>query len=347
MGVGILGSNEQVARAALTLRIEPAQWRRVLARYSELSPGPSASVEARLKALHAAFAADFPSASRLAGGAAVRACPACFDGSIAPLHARGGPSPLFVYGGCEGCGHGLLLSDPEPDGIYGTAAYYERRNESGAGYSGYEREGEYRVAKGSRLLRRITQLSGRPARSVLEIGSGYGFTRAAAAGRGLETLGIDPNPAAAAAAKRLFGMETFVGTLSSALDSGVVERGIWDIVLYDFVLEHLADPEAELRRAARLLSPAGVLALVVPNMAAAEVAVFGGYYRSFRSDHRHIFSPASLERLLGRAGLRLAAVHSGCTVHLLGGMLSEGELSQLYESGKGPDLTIVATMSGR
>src|SRR4051812_44534831 len=165
MGVGIVGSNEQVARAARTLRIEPERWRRVLAGYAQVSPGPSGGVEARLQALHAAFAAEVPDASPLAGQAAVRSCPACVEGSIAPLYARaagpGAQSPLFVYGRCGGCGHGLLLSSPEPDSLYGTAAYYERRTASGAGYSGYEQEREYRVDKGRALLRRIAALSGR------------------------------------------------------------------------------------------------------------------------------------------------------------------------------------------
>ncbi|MEA3064927.1 MAG: hypothetical protein QOJ27_1373 [Sphingomonadales bacterium] len=346
MGVGIDGSNEQVARSARTLRIEAAQWRRVLAGYAQLSPGPSGSVEARLQALHDAFAAEVPDASPLAGGAAARTCPACLEGSIVRRYARapgaGAQSPPLVYGRCGGCGHGLLLSTPEPDSLYRTAAYYERRTSSGAGYCGYEAERDYRVDKGRRLLRRIAMLFGRPPGSMLEIGSGFGFTRAAAASLGWKTMGIDPNPAAGAGAKRLFGMETFVGTLSSALDSGAVGHGVWDMVLYDFVLEHLADPEGELRRAAGLLSPAGVLALVVPSMAAAEVEIFGGAYRSFRSDHRHIFSPDSLTLLLGRAGLSLAGTRSGCTLHLLKAVLTGGELSQLYEDGRGPDLTVVA-----
>jgi SAM-dependent methyltransferase len=340
-------SDAQVERAARTLRIEPARWRRTLRRYAELSPGPCAGVEARLKALHAAFAAEVPDAEPLAGRAAVRDCPVCREASVAPLYARSAApaaQPLFVYGRCDGCGHGLLLSTPEPETIYATPAYFERQSQSGAGYSGYELERDHRIAKGERLLRRIAALSGRPLGSLLEIGSGFGFTRAAAAGLGSATMGIDPSPAAAAAAERLFGFETLVGTLASALESGAVRRGAWDTLLYDFVLEHLADPEDELRRAAGLLSPEGVLALVVPNMAAAEVEVFGGGYRSFRSDHRHIFSPDSLERLLRRAGLVLTAVHSGCTVHLLGPILAEGQLSDLYASGKGPDLTVVATV---
>jgi 2-polyprenyl-3-methyl-5-hydroxy-6-metoxy-1,4-benzoquinol methylase len=180
---------------------------------------------------------------------------------------------------------------------------------------------------------------------MLEVGSGYGFTRAAAAALGSEASGIDLNPAAAEAASRLYGMHTFVGTLASVLDAGAIGRGEWDTVLYDFVLEHLADPQAELQRAAELLKPAGVLALTLPSMTAAEVEVFGGAYRSFRSDHRHIFSRRSLERMLDRAGLRLVALDSGCTVHLLRGILSDTDLSHLYKSGRGPDLTVVAALS--
>src|SRR3954463_8034195 len=107
MGVGIVGSNEQVARAARTLRIDPERWRRVLAGYAQVSPGPSGSVEARLQALHAAFAAAVPGSSPLAGPAAVRGCPACIEGSIAPLYARaagpGAQSPLFLHGRSGSC----------------------------------------------------------------------------------------------------------------------------------------------------------------------------------------------------------------------------------------------------
>jgi SAM-dependent methyltransferase len=337
-------ATEHKALAARTLRIEPEQWRRILERFAELSPGPSAAAEARLRALHAAVATEMPDAAPLAGCGAPRPCPACLEGWAVPLYARGAP-PLFLYGRCGGCGHGLLLSEPEPESLYCSPAYFQRRTEAGAGYSGYEAERAYRVGKGARLLRRIGDLAGRPIGTLIEIGSGFGFTRAAAAEAGVETMGIDLNPAAAAAAARLYGMETFVGTLASALESGAVRPGSWDMVLYDFVLEHLADPVAELGRAAALLSPGGVLALTLPNMAAAEVEIFGGGYRSFRSDHRHVFSLGSLERMLGRAGLSLAAAESGCTVHLLKGVLTEAELLHLYEDGLGPDLTVVAKVS--
>lgn len=343
-------AEEQIRRAARVLRIEPGSWLRTLELYAETTPGPSAGPQARLEALHAAFAAQVPDAAPFSGRDGARDCPACLGGPVVPRYARsipGAAEPLFVYGLCGECGHGLLLSDPEPESLYLSAAYFERQGASGAGYCGYEAEQAWRIAKGRRLLERIARLSGRPLGAVLEVGSGYGFTRAAAASLGSPATGIDPNPAAAAAATRLHGLGTIVGTLASALESGAVRPGIWDTVLYDFVLEHVADPAGELALAAELLAPEGVLALVVPSMAAAETAVFGGAYRSFRSDHRHIFSPDSLARLLARAGLAVSALRSGCTVHLLRGVLTDTELRHLYDAGGGPDLTVLARLTRR
>jgi hypothetical protein len=77
-------------------------------------------------------------------------------------------------------------------------------------------------------------------------------------------------------------------------------------------------------------------------MEAAEVDVFGASYRSFRADHLHLFSRASLGALLGRAGFVLRALDSHCNIHLLEGLLSAGALARLYDGGRGPDLFVLA-----
>ncbi|HEX8262309.1 MAG TPA: hypothetical protein VF547_05490, partial [Allosphingosinicella sp.] len=93
--------DEHLARAARTLRIEPDRWARVLSGYADRSPGPDSAPEARLRALHAAFAEQMADAAPLADEAPSEACPVCPERSVAPRYARGdgvGGPPLFLYG---------------------------------------------------------------------------------------------------------------------------------------------------------------------------------------------------------------------------------------------------------
>jgi SAM-dependent methyltransferase len=231
---------------------------------------------------------------------------------------------------------------------YSDPTYNEQRDARGVGYDDYGAEETYRLAKGTRLvaaLLGVAAAEGGPLRSLLEVGSGFGFTREAARRAGLETGGVDLNPAACAQAARRFGLTTFTGDLATALavpSSFVVAPGAWDAVLYQFVLEHVASVEEELVSARRALAPGGWLALLVPSMEAVERAVFGSSYRSLRADHLHLFSRASLRAFLGRAGFEIVRLESGCNLHLLRPFLAASALRRLYGDGHGPDLWCVA-----
>jgi SAM-dependent methyltransferase len=250
-----------------------------------------------------------------------------------------------VYGTCESCGHGCLLSEPAPLNTYDGADYFRGGAAGGVGYRDYCDERIYRENKGRTLLTWLTQSLGRRPRSALEVGSGYGFTRKAFQEEGVATHGVDLNPYAAAEAHRLYGMATTVGTLEDALADGddpTVRVGPWDVILYQFVLEHLADPVAELRHATAVLAPDGVVVLVVPSMEATEVRIFGASYRSLRADHLQLFSRASLRRCLERAGLAEEAFKSDCALHLLRGFVGATGVDEIYRAGRGPDLFVVA-----
>ncbi|HEX2875511.1 MAG TPA: class I SAM-dependent methyltransferase [Polyangiaceae bacterium] len=340
-GHRVYSDDEQHVQLILrTLGIDEERWSATLDRYVDLVPS-DAGVDARLAALARAFRDAGPTPTTLPDLANV-SCVACGANAVTAVVAKpASPTPL-VYGRCGSCGHGQRLTGPNVDDVYQNADYYRLRSPDGTGYAAYADERQYREAKGARLLDFLEQRLGSKPQSLLEVGSGFGYTLAAAAQRGWRTLGVDVNPAAARAARAIYGFETLTATLEQALSERRVTEGDWDVVLYGFVLEHLESPSAELRAARRALAPGGCLALVVPNMEACELDVFGSAYRSLRSDHLHLFSARSLRLLLTACGLDVVQLNSHCNLHLFRGFLEPAELEALYRAGRGPDLTILA-----
>lgn len=330
-------SEAHVALVLRTLGVDEALFRRALdAHVLERERGADT-----LAALAAAWSGLAPHTAPLPS-LPPSVCPACGARDVAPWLARGvSGAPALVLGRCGKCGHGVTLAGGAGAEVY-DARYYASRDPGGAGYADYSGEQSYREAKGERVLDFVQARGMRPLASLLEVGSGFGFTRRAAERRGWRTAGVDQNPEARRGAEQLYGMPTHTGTLGAALDAGAVEAGAWDVVLYQFVLEHVPDPVAELSVAARAVSPGGVLALTVPSMDAAELEVFGASYRSLRRDHLQLFSRRSMQHVLERAGWALCAWETECSVHLLAGFLSASELCALYAEGRGPDAWVLA-----
>jgi SAM-dependent methyltransferase len=339
--------------AARTLQISPQAWQAVLSDYraTVAAPAPHETADEEIRrclgALAPAYQARSPHASPHPAGEPPRACPACEAVAVRPLLVR---RPGIAYGRCEACGHGLLLDGGgrlDEDGVrarYSGAGYFRARDGQGVGYDSYDREAEYREAKGVRLAERLRTLPGPAPATLFEVGSGFGYTRAGVERAGIRTAGVDLNAHACEQARRRYGLDTFCGTLAEAMASpasGLAARA-WDVVLYQFVLEHVTDPVGELAAARRAVRPGGWLVLLLPSMEAAEIDAFGASYRSFRADHLHLFSCASLAAVLGRAGFVLHAAETFCNIHLLRDVLSPPALDHLYRSGRGPDLFAIA-----
>jgi len=348
----VTSPDERVALIARTLQITPALWAGVVDDFRAAVP-PAAEGETVddectrvLPVLARAFRARSPHEAAVPDGHPGATCPACGAGTVRPSLARA-PGPL-VYGRCAACGHGLLLTPgPDVSAPYAGARYYTHRDAAGVGYDAYATEVAYREGKGAALMARLASASGDTVRRLLEIGSGFGYARIAAQRAGVISGGVDLNPEACKEARQRYGLETFCGDLAQALvasTSGIV-AGAWDAVLYQFVLEHVRDPVAELTTARAALRPGGWLALLVPNMDAVEIDVFGAGYRSLRADHLHLMTRASLEAILRRAGFRLSTVESHCNLHLLRGFLSDAALADIYARGRGPDLWVLARSS--
>jgi len=148
-----------------------------------------------------------------------------------------------------------------------------------------------------RTLGRLPATRGR----LLEIGVGSGSFLARAAQCGYAAVGCDLSAAICREVSRRTGLPVHCGGL------GAVPRGeLFDVVVMNHVLEHVADPVALLRAARARLTPRGILHLAVPNVAAPEAVLPG--WNSYEPYHLLYFTPDTLRAALERAGFSVESL---------------------------------------
>ncbi|WP_162942361.1 class I SAM-dependent methyltransferase [Desertimonas flava] len=143
---------------------------------------------------------------------------------------------------------------------------------------------------------------------VLELGPAAGHVTRALVDRGCQVVGIEVDPAAAAALDDV--AECVVGDLDDpATISKVAGERRFDVVLAGDVLEHLRDPLGTLRACREVLAPGGYIVVSVPNIAHADVTLSllkGQFtYRNWGlldATHIHFFTRTSLEKMIDDAG---------------------------------------------
>lgn len=274
-------------------------------------------------------------------------CALCDNAAFTPVldvphaDAPGGRSQVVQ---CQGCGLRRLNPRPGPSSI---GSYYA----DASGYNAYIgrkrspraqrvwdalRDGFAQPAGASlgvRLLRPVTRplarwlfdinvpLDGRTGLRVLEVGSGYGDILIYLKSRGCQVLGTDLSEAGAAKA-RDYGVEVRVGNLT---DLGLPPAS-FDVAVLCHSLEHVPDPNLELRELARLLVPGGRLHLAVPNGNAVRLRLDGTRWDHLSHPlHFWFYDAGTLTRLLQRHGFRLAEPPRTTTRHhALGAWRAEG-----------------------
>ena len=80
-------------------------------------------------------------------------------------------------------------------------------------------------------------------------------------------------------------------------------REKFDIVSLNKVIEHVKDPVQMLKRAKAALKPSGFVYIEVPDGEKAILDADGALREEFTIDHPHVFSAASLNIALTKAGL--------------------------------------------
>jgi SAM-dependent methyltransferase len=194
---------------------------------------------------------------------------------------------------CRGCG--LVYVNPRPAPGSLPALYSDYHARDGGDEASWNRLMDANFRESARLLDAARGGWG-PGR-LLDVGCGYGGFVRRMLERGWEAEGIDPSPATVSAAAR-GGLPVRLGTLEEA-------SGKYDAVTLFYVLEHLPDPAAALRKLATLLAPGGTLLVRVPHTAPIVRAL-----RPFGLDgtlfdppyHLYDFPPAVLGDMLREAG---------------------------------------------
>lgn len=224
-------------------------------------------------------------------------CPLCAGSRQSRVSSRDRHFARLTNVGCDDCG--LIFTNPMPTDE-ALETFYERdyRKE----YQGeasprpvHLLRGEKRAEARLALLRPHLQ----PGAAVLDLGAGAGEFVASAAKAGFAARGIEPSVEFSAFARRHFGVDVRQGAWQS-LDPAA---GIFDIVTMHHVLEHLSEPVAALMHLRKILTPSGLLAISVPNIADPRRSPQGRWHKG----HVLSFTPETLDLLAWKCGFEPVA----------------------------------------
>jgi 2-polyprenyl-3-methyl-5-hydroxy-6-metoxy-1,4-benzoquinol methylase len=133
---------------------------------------------------------------------------------------------------------------------------------------------------------------------VLDIGTGSAKHLPRLARLGLKVEGIEPDRAAAEAARQ-GGLNVTLGDFMTH----EYESSSFDFVTMSHVIEHLHEPEKAFRKALNLLAPGGRLVVLTPNVASRGHRKFGRNWSMLDAPrHLVLFDPQTIGILARRSG---------------------------------------------
>jgi len=229
-------------------------------------------------------------------GGAEEVYPARLEGSVfnaEVFSARRLPDRLhYRLVRCTMCG--LVRSDPVARGEVLAHLYRESTFDYG------DEVASLQATYGRYLARAAARGGGQGA--LLEVGCGNGFVLEEALRHGWATVwGVEPSTDAIARAP---------ASVQAQIKCDVMRPGLFDPESFDAicffqVMDHLPDPAAVLREGAELLRPGGVVLCLNHNVEAWSARLLGERSPIVDVEHTYLYSPATMRRLLERAGLQV------------------------------------------
>lgn len=234
----------------------------------------------------------------------IRPCPVCGSLRHDVLYeqrfedfAAGSITDAYDVVACRSCG--MCFASGLPDQArfseyYGQSSKYDL-SAAGAEVSTFDTK-RYE-AEARFIAAHVVDRSG----PVLDIGTATGDLLVALRDLGFTSVhGVEPSPEAARKAREIHGLDVIAGDARSAT--------AWNegfaVVILVAVLEHLADPQVALREIIDLLSPDGIVYLLVPDAERFSDHV-DAPYQEFSVEHINYFTVASLKNLLASVGLEV------------------------------------------
>jgi len=169
---------------------------------------------------------------------------------------------------------------------------------------------ELRRANFARVLAMLRRARGGSGGRLLDVGCAHGWFLRQAREAGFDALGLEPDPEIAGLAAAS-GVPVRAGSFPEALAADEV----FDVVVFNDVLEHLPDAAAALERARRHLAPGGTLLINLPSSSGflyrtasllARLGLHGPFRRLWQwglpSPHLWYFDRAQLAALAARHG---------------------------------------------
>jgi SAM-dependent methyltransferase len=189
---------------------------------------------------------------------------------------------------CAGCRIAYQTPRPAPEA---SLAYMEMRWRSP---DAYVADDESQRARARMQLQRIAPLVG-PRPRLLDFGAGVGTFVRAARDEGWGAIGVERSAAAIERARTRNAVD-LVSDLSHV-------AGRFDAITLLDVVEHLRDPQGTVEALRTYLRDGGWMIFETGNWESWRRLAAGDAWGLYLFDHQYYFSPASLESLVGRAGL--------------------------------------------
>ena len=142
---------------------------------------------------------------------------------------------------------------------------------------------------------------------LLDVGTSIGLFLRLALDRGWDAVGNEFGERAREVARTRFGIDVS----DKPLDEAGLEPASLDVVTLNSVLEHVNEPRRMLREIAELLTPGGVLFVIVPNVESLACRVLHQRAATFDGrNHLIYFSPRTLTAMLDAEGFDEVETHT-------------------------------------
>lgn len=145
---------------------------------------------------------------------------------------------------------------------------------------------------------------------VLDVGSHCGVFLKVASEHGFDATGLEPSAWAVEAARQMTSCPVVHGTLA---DLPPQTQPFDTVTMWD-VLEHLHDPEAELRAIGRVLKPGGTLMLSTLMIDNIFPKLAGRHWPWLMDMHLYYFTEGSIRDMLQRAGYSVVESRDYCHI---------------------------------